>query len=158
MIILLELALQQLAAAAGAEPDAFRRQHMLALPPEALAAAAQAEAAAAAAEAPEGPDQNGVASPDVQQQQQQLVLEVPHPKYLPKSDSGSSSSKDTSSSSSSGLRTALGQVIELRQYTLPYMMAHVAAASSYGARRKAAAAFNAAHTTRKRGLALVPVR
>jgi hypothetical protein len=179
MIILLEMVMQQLAAALGQNPDDFRRQHMLQLPQEALAAAAQAATAAAAADAEGGPDKNTAShsadtTKQLHQPQQQQQLAVPHPKYLPRSrsndsnsgnsgSSGNSSggSNDSSSSGSNGfdpLRTPLGHVIQLHQYTLPYMMAAVEASSGYAARRKAVSAFNAEHTTRKRGLALVPVR
>jgi hypothetical protein len=144
MIILLEMVMQQLAAALGRDPDDFRRQHMLQLPQQALAAAATAAAAQSA---------------DATKQ-----LAIPHPKYLPRSGSNDSSSSNGGSSSSSGsngfdpLRTPLGVMIQLHQYTLPYMMAAVEASSGYDSRRAAVAAFNAGHTTRKRGLALVPVR
>lgn len=181
MLILLELVMQQLAAATGHDADHYRQMHMLQLP-------ADARAAAAAAAAGEGDEEGAAAAAPVpkqaagQQQQQDVQavkqhVVIPHPKYLPNkytasnvnssSDSnnkdGSSSSDsskdgDSKDSSSSSLHTALGQVIEVHQYTLPYMVQQVQAASDYTARRAAVDAFNAAHTSRKRGLALVPVR
>jgi len=177
MIILLELMMQQLAATLGVDPDTFRTTHMIQLPPHVLTAAAAAEQAAAAA-APAGVDPPPPPTPPQQQQkasgvanpqQQQQEVSVPHPKYLPNSTSGddssdsSSSSSDSSSSSSSDsssskLETALGQVIELHQYTLPYMWQVLRQSSGYADRRAAVDAFNTRHSSRKRGLALVPVR
>jgi hypothetical protein len=165
MIILLELMMQQLAAATGRDPDEYRQAHMLQLPQAALTAAA----AAAAAAAPAGPDDVPVpsaarATAEQQQEQhegtdtqQQLI---PHPKYLPNSSNSDSSDSDSDSSSSScvSMKTSLGQVIEVHHYTLPYMMQQVQAGSDYRARKIAVEAFNNSHSSRKRGLALVPVR
>lgn len=166
MIILLELMMQQLAAATGHSADQYRQMHMLQLPQDAL------EAATAAAEA-EGlgtmSAPAGCGELEGQQQQQQgkggqggKQQLIPHPKYLPNpltsSSSSSSENGSDSSSSSSSLKTALGHPIEVHHYTLPYMLQQVQASSDYAARRSAVDAFNSSYSTRKRGLALVPVR
>jgi hypothetical protein len=178
MLILLELMMQQLAAATGHDADAYRQMHMLQLPADALAAAA----AAAAAEGADAGAFAAATSAPKQQQDGQSVKQagvIPHPKYLPnkytasssdgsgtgdssgssaKDDGSGDSSKEDNNSSSSSLRTALGQVIEVHQYTLPYMVQQVQDTSDYAARRAAVDAFNASQSSRKRGLALVPVR
>jgi hypothetical protein len=179
MIILLELMMQQLAAATGQDPDDFRAQHMLTLPQDALdtaAAAAQeagedeheleadtTSAAATPSAAANGTDQQ-------QQHQGQAHQQVPHPKFLPKTSSGSDGTNSSSNGSNDGssngsssapsvaMKTTLGQPISVDQYTLPYMLQQLRASSSYAARRAAVEEFNRTHSSRKRGLALVPVR
>jgi hypothetical protein len=135
---MIEHVMQSLAAAAGADPAAFRQQHIIALPQEALAAAAAAAAvdtndsSSKADDAPAGDALDSSAA----------AGRVPHPKYLP--------------SEGPALCTTLGKPIELCQYTLPYMWQQVAA--EYWRRRPAVDAFNSSSRLRKRGLAVVPIR